>query len=121
MIPPPPRSTRTDTFFPYTTLFRSLCAVHVKERMSVTSVRKPADRPLRVLLVEVFNAPLVAPADHWACVSKLDRQPHIPGDGGVGIDEPGRGSRERCGRVFSLGEELAEQLGLVRLLGGEFG
>src|SRR3546814_9422445 len=24
MIPPPPRSTRTDTLFPYTTLFRSL-------------------------------------------------------------------------------------------------
>src|SRR3546814_13483546 len=26
MIPPPPRSTRTDTLFPYTTLFRSLNA-----------------------------------------------------------------------------------------------
>src|SRR3546814_8853097 len=25
MIPRPPRSTRTDTLFPYTTLFRSLC------------------------------------------------------------------------------------------------
>src|SRR3546814_16360002 len=25
MIRPPPRSTRTDTLFPYTTLFRSLC------------------------------------------------------------------------------------------------
>src|SRR3546814_14724104 len=24
MIPPPPRSTRTDTLFPYTTLFRSI-------------------------------------------------------------------------------------------------
>src|SRR3546814_1417151 len=26
MILPPPRSTRTDTLFPYTTLFRSLCS-----------------------------------------------------------------------------------------------
>src|SRR3546814_10315452 len=26
MIPRPPRTTRTDTLFPYTTLFRSLCA-----------------------------------------------------------------------------------------------
>src|SRR3546814_19027905 len=28
MIRPPPRSTRTDTLFPYTTLFRSLAADH---------------------------------------------------------------------------------------------
>src|SRR3546814_17659189 len=28
MIRPPPRSTRTDTLFPYTTLFRSETAVH---------------------------------------------------------------------------------------------
>src|SRR3546814_8783220 len=27
MIRPPPRSTRTDTLFPYTTLFRSRCSV----------------------------------------------------------------------------------------------
>src|SRR3546814_2571793 len=26
MIPPPPRSTRTDTLFPYTTLFRSMAS-----------------------------------------------------------------------------------------------
>src|SRR3546814_8176845 len=28
MIPPPPRSTRTDTLFPYTPLFRSVLAAH---------------------------------------------------------------------------------------------
>src|SRR3546814_13264668 len=27
MIRPPPRSTRTDTLFPYTTLFRSICRI----------------------------------------------------------------------------------------------
>src|SRR3546814_19699698 len=30
MIRRPPRSTRTDTLFPYTTLFRSVAVVHVK-------------------------------------------------------------------------------------------
>src|SRR3546814_10432976 len=29
MIRPPPRSTRTDTLFPYTTLFRSLAPQHI--------------------------------------------------------------------------------------------
>src|SRR3546814_7468477 len=29
MIRPPPRSTRTDTLFPYTTLFRSNMAIHI--------------------------------------------------------------------------------------------
>src|SRR3546814_19256585 len=29
MIPRPPRSTRTDTLFPYTTLFRSLMRTHL--------------------------------------------------------------------------------------------
>src|SRR3546814_20899316 len=32
MIRRPPRSTRTDTLFPYTTLFRSLFAAHQDER-----------------------------------------------------------------------------------------
>src|SRR3546814_9981738 len=32
MIRRPPRSTRTDTLFPYTTLFRSVARVHVADR-----------------------------------------------------------------------------------------
>src|SRR3546814_8208071 len=40
MILRPPRSTRTDTLFPYTTLFRSLAAYQAKERPAVcTSYR----------------------------------------------------------------------------------
>src|SRR3546814_9951230 len=35
MIRRPPRSTRTDTLFPYTTLFRSLGATHVLMRQVV--------------------------------------------------------------------------------------
>src|SRR3546814_20063965 len=40
MIRRPPRSTRTDTLFPYTTLFRSW-----PSRMRATSVNNRSDRP----------------------------------------------------------------------------
>src|SRR3546814_9010353 len=44
MIRRPPRSTRTDTLFPYTTLFRSHKApLHLKKRMKVE--RNQRDRP----------------------------------------------------------------------------
>src|SRR3546814_17943997 len=39
MIRRPPRSTRTDTLFPYTTLFRSLTAKNVKLTPSVIRAR----------------------------------------------------------------------------------
>src|SRR3546814_2865469 len=35
MIRRPPRSTRTDTLFPYTTLFRSVLAQHLRARIGV--------------------------------------------------------------------------------------
>src|SRR3546814_2845962 len=41
MIRPPPRSTRTDTLFPYTTLFRSL------RRIPGVVLRRAAPRPQR--------------------------------------------------------------------------
>src|SRR3546814_19969385 len=50
MIRRPPRSTRTDTLFPYTTLFRSVQAdgndliIDVK-RIKVTAEREPANLP----------------------------------------------------------------------------
>src|SRR3546814_17832335 len=41
MIRPPPRSTRTDTLFPYTTLFRSVLA---KQTLLLVAVQAPAQR-----------------------------------------------------------------------------
>src|SRR3546814_14165404 len=38
MIRRPPRSTRTDTLFPYTTLFRSLAIVRVGHRLAAPQV-----------------------------------------------------------------------------------
>src|SRR3546814_10891573 len=41
MIPPPPRSTRTDTLFPYTTLFRS--AVQIADKLGIDHARRVQD------------------------------------------------------------------------------
>src|SRR3546814_6343512 len=41
MIRRPPRSTRTDTLFPYTTLFRSACGERAGARGSAVSAVKP--------------------------------------------------------------------------------
>src|SRR3546814_18678645 len=38
MIRRPPRSTRTDTLFPYTTLFRSRSSHHIAQRLQSTTV-----------------------------------------------------------------------------------
>src|SRR3546814_7429684 len=40
MIRRPPRSTRTDTLFPYTTLFRSVSAVQAKLRVQLQAMQK---------------------------------------------------------------------------------
>src|SRR3546814_5039074 len=44
MIRRPPRSTRTDTLFPYTTLFRSRLADHRIDRADPDTVRRQFDR-----------------------------------------------------------------------------
>src|SRR3546814_3084797 len=49
MIRRPPRSTRTDTLFPYTTLFRSsLLVLGLNSDESVRSQNKGNDRPINV-------------------------------------------------------------------------
>src|SRR3546814_13769450 len=49
MIRRPPRSTRTDTLFPYTTLFRSLAAHHAGTDLPrpEQAVRRAQQRPLQ--------------------------------------------------------------------------
>src|SRR3546814_195797 len=65
MIRPPPRSTRTDTLFPYTTLFRS---------SSIVSLLMPVNRP-PVCLIDA-NIPGVGLRSHPLWSSALNAQPH---------------------------------------------
>src|SRR3546814_5863409 len=55
MIPRPPRSTRTDTLFPYTTLFRSLhfSFPSLHDLLLFVSRHAPRDSHMRVLSVRV--------------------------------------------------------------------
>src|SRR3546814_12116899 len=79
MIRPPPRSTRTDTLFPYTTLFRSQCEAEGFRRitffpdrpdvLSIYSVRMEADKAAFPVLLA--NGDPVGGGDldggrHWA-------------------------------------------------------
>src|SRR3546814_16250027 len=59
MIRRPPRSTRTDTLFPYTTLFRSL---------KVPSPSIPFNFPVMIAQTELLNGP-------WVRFSILDGHP----------------------------------------------
>src|SRR3546814_7634453 len=47
MIRRPPRSTRTDTLFPYTTLLRSAVPAHARRRVARALSRGARDRPCR--------------------------------------------------------------------------
>src|SRR3546814_7227319 len=62
MIRRPPRSTRTDTRFPYTTLFRSLVGIDISEKMLQHADRKA-----------VYDTLLCADV-----VTALDQHPDIP-------------------------------------------
>src|SRR3546814_20497817 len=73
----PPRSTRTDTLFPYTTLFRSLCG-------SPRRIR--ADRVLP-LLTAMTRRRDASPEPHWGCSMSTKMYGLIPRKQGMGRDE----------------------------------
>src|SRR3546814_19793084 len=73
MIRRPPRSTRTDTLFPYTTLFRSHIGAH---QVALGEQRRPVERHrLKRLDREVDAGELHAP-----CPSSSESQPSIVND-----------------------------------------
>src|SRR3546814_7918417 len=77
MIRRPPRSTRTDTLFPYTTLFRSMAAIDSRrgrlprERV-IQDVEIPLDRTAEFLAWFLDTIP-IDPV--WVCPIQLRRQP----------------------------------------------
>src|SRR3546814_14653128 len=58
MIRRPPRSTRTDTLFPYTTLFRSIAI-----RAEVDSVAAKGDKVVNLLKLAPHTAAVIASSD----------------------------------------------------------
>src|SRR3546814_13061306 len=59
MIRLPPRSTRTDTLFPYTTLFRSVVNAHTAFNIALAAVFLPLVRPLDALTRRLLPDPPV--------------------------------------------------------------
>src|SRR3546814_13801034 len=72
MIRRPPRSTRTDTLFPYTTLFRSYIAVLVHLAVRDTALERGLPRRLAVLVgsnesYPFFDAPVIPATEALIC------------------------------------------------------
>src|SRR3546814_15300021 len=100
MIPPPPRSTRSDTLFPYTTLFRSPC------RRGITLRGKESYRAI----VDVAAGPL-ALADRAAGRFLDDTNCHV-----ITLSQPisrhpsnsyGNGSFEEMKKLIKVGSAMA--------------
>src|SRR3546814_6289690 len=70
MIRRPPRSTRTDTLFPYTTLFRStICDPKVPEQLPTLQV----DEPTMSMIFEVNKSPFARSEEHTSELQSLMR------------------------------------------------
>src|SRR3546814_20878351 len=88
MIRRPPRSTRTDTLFPYTTLFRSQPRSEVRGHQAKaqpdTQYNQPPKRT-RVLLSEE----LVVEAKHAVVLVPLHKKRSTPATSSPHVDHPG--------------------------------
>src|SRR3546814_3305691 len=73
MLLPPPKSTRTDTLFPYTTLFRShLAAVAHAQREAVAAGEEGFEHVAQRRALEDRGGPAAAGADHVAVAEATD-------------------------------------------------
>src|SRR3546814_4820408 len=97
MIRRPPRSTRTDTLFPYTTLFRSLVLQRAPQPLDKDVVEKaaaPIHRDAHAGILQALRpgpggelAALVGVEDFWATIAldrlvkRLDAEPGVQGVG----------------------------------------
>src|SRR3546814_6279563 len=68
MIRRPPRSTRTDTLFPYTTLFRSICHHAPRgDRAVRPALPRAGQFPDRTATAKAGRVPSGGPRPAWAC------------------------------------------------------
>src|SRR3546814_8239410 len=110
LIRRPPRSTRTDTLFPYTTLFRSLgrwFATHVEEERPEVLLSSPYLRAFQT--AQIFREYGGAPADESICFDERLREKEfgiLDGLTFTGIDnifpDQARRSEEHTSEIQSL-------------------
>src|SRR3546814_4812323 len=89
----PPRSTRTDTLFPYTTLFRS-----PRNDRAVACHRYPAAHPIDARLREQLGEAGVAPRPLLA-VERERRLAHAPASAREAEEFPASAATSRAGRA----------------------
>src|SRR3546814_7102247 len=65
MIRRPPRSTRTDTRFPYTTLFRSVVLMGFSHHLLLTCALMVISGAANMLLVSLFSVAVQLSAPRW--------------------------------------------------------
>src|SRR3546814_16969846 len=115
MIRRPPRSTRTDTLFPYTTLFRSLRAVDLGGHATLGDVAVGTDRDVQeasVLAGGQRLGPVVI--DRRRQVGDLDRRAAGPGLAFAVVEAHQRvlvGDLERSSAERRLGDEWVSTCG----------
>src|SRR3546814_6527893 len=110
MIRRPPRSTRTDTLFPYTTLFRSVPDVKgVKpETDEVMSRPSSDDAPTSALAFKIMTDPFVGSLTFVRVYSGVITT-------GTQILNSVKGNRERVGRMLQMHSNHREDRKSTRL------
>src|SRR3546814_18018441 len=112
MIRRPPRSTRTDTLFPYTTLFRSLCSIEIPlvglgfgNLAPAAHLRQIPDR------IRIKGIASIIPEEDV----EIRRWPRVAG-------REGEGARHRIGDDVFIGPDLIRQIGRAacRERGGQY-
>src|SRR3546814_5597225 len=100
MIRRPPRSTRTDTLFPYTTLFRSLAqtAGDPREAVMKGGKRLRARRDREVYEVDIDRQPRQIADEQVDCGAALEREDVLACDLGDDADQQGDLRRIDVGR-----------------------
>src|SRR3546814_17960757 len=94
MIRRPPRSTRTDTLFPYTTLFRSPPAQRQPFIEALSAMTDPADSQVRIVIAVRADFYAACAQEPWLAERFTDNQvlvgPMSPAELRRAITEPAR-------------------------------
>src|SRR3546814_13375989 len=93
MIRPPPRSTRTDTLFPYTTLFRSALSYYIGELAFIDARRRAEEKMGSKFDLKAFHDAVLSLGS--VPISEIDRGvDQLIADGGKGPSAAAEGCGE---------------------------